>query len=85
MLVMVDRITKYGPFITLSHPFSAYTVAKIFLDNIYKLHGMPRSMVSDRDRVFTCGFWQGLLKLLGIELHLNSVYRPQTKKLNQCL
>jgi hypothetical protein len=53
ILVVVDRFSKYSHFLALSHPFSAAKVAKLFLDNIYKLHGMPDSIVSDRDRVFT--------------------------------
>lgn len=57
ILVVVDRFTKYSHFLALSHPFSAQSVAKVFLDSIYKLHGQPISIVTDRDKVFASSFW----------------------------
>jgi hypothetical protein len=45
-------------FIPLKHPFTALSVARAYMDNIYKLHGMPVSLVSDRDRVFTSNLWK---------------------------
>jgi hypothetical protein len=53
ILVVVDSFTKYAHFIPPRHPFTAAGVAKIFMNNIYKLHGMPLSIISDRDRIFT--------------------------------
>lgn len=47
ILVVVDRFTKYGHFIPLAHPFTAAMIARVFFDNIYKLHGLPDSIVSD--------------------------------------
>ena len=49
ILVVVDRFTKYSHFIALAHPFSVITVLQAFIDNFFKLHGMPVSMVTDRD------------------------------------
>ena len=53
ILVVVDRLTKYAHFLSLSHPYSASSVATLFLDNIFKLHGLPTTIVTDRDRIFT--------------------------------
>ncbi|GJZ95231.1 ty3-gypsy retrotransposon protein [Tanacetum coccineum] len=56
ILVMVDRLSKYSYFMALSHPYTASQVAQLFLDNIYKLHGLPENIVSDRDNVFVSSF-----------------------------
>jgi hypothetical protein len=53
ILVVVDKFTKYAHFLSLKHPYTATFVAKLFMDQVYRLHGMPTSIVSDRDRVFT--------------------------------
>lgn len=52
IFVVVDRLTKYAHFMALGHPYSASQVAEVFLDSVYKLHGCPVSIVSDRDSVF---------------------------------
>jgi hypothetical protein len=64
------------------------TVANVFLDNVVNLHGLPKSIVSDRDKVFTSAFWTTLFGLLNIKLQLSTTYYPQidgqTQRLNQC-
>jgi hypothetical protein len=56
ILTVVDRFSKYCHFILLSHPYSAETVAQAFFADIIRLHGVPQSMVSDCDPVFTLKF-----------------------------
>lgn len=63
--VIVDRFTKFGHFIPLQHPIEAKILAQLFLDNIAKLHGIPQTIVSDRDPLFLSQFWRELFKLLG--------------------
>lgn len=89
ILVVVDRLTKYAHFMCLTHPYSALTVAQAFLDHVFKLHGLPTILISDRDRVFISQFWTDFFKLQGVELHLSTAYHPQsdgqTKVVNHCL
>jgi transposase InsO family protein len=78
ILVVVDRLTKYVHFIPLSHPYTAAKVASLFMHHVFKLHGLPSSIVSDRDTAFTSIFWQELFIKQGIELAMSSAYHPQT-------
>jgi hypothetical protein len=76
ILVVVDRFSKYAHFFALKHPFSAHSVAKVMLDNIVKLHGVPKSIVSDRDRIFMSNFWRELFWLLDTRLIMTFAYHP---------
>jgi hypothetical protein len=88
-MVVVDRFSKYSHFFPLKHPYTTSSVSQVFLDNIVKLYGVPRSIISDRDRVFTSSFWTEVFKLLQTKLKIGSAYHPQTdgqtERVNQCL
>jgi hypothetical protein len=89
ILVVVDKFSKMAHFIPLRHPFTTLSVAKAFMDSVYKLHGMPLSFISDRDRIFTSNLWKELFALAGVPLRMSSSYHPQTdgqtERVNQCM
>ena len=85
IMVVVDHLSKYAHFCALHHPFTTSTVAQIFMDQVFKLHVMPNSIVSNQDPTFTSNFWQELFKLQGTQLHLSSAYHPQTDGQTQVL
>lgn len=89
ILVVVDKLSEYAHFIPLRHSYAAAKVAEVFVDNIYKLHGMPLTLVSDRDPVFTSNFWQAIFRATGTQLNLSTANHPetdgQTERVNQSI
>lgn len=89
IMVIVDHLSKYAHLIPLKHPYIAIIVAKAFISNIVRLHGIPTSIVSDRDKVFLSTFWQTLFQFQGTQLCMSSSYHPQsdgqTKVVNRVL
>ncbi|KAF0900162.1 hypothetical protein E2562_027531 [Oryza meyeriana var. granulata] len=71
ILTIVDRFSKYCHFISLAHPYSAESVAQVFFFDIVRLHGIPQSIVSDRDL-------KELLRLTGVKLHMTTAFHPQS-------
>ena len=77
--VIVDRFTKMAHFIPiLDGQKTAEGCAKLFLANVWKLHGLPSDIVSDRDPVFTSKFWAELMERLDVQLRKSTAFRPQT-------
>ena len=78
IMVVIDRLSKFAHFVPLKQDFSSITMAEAFIQNIVKLHGFPKIIVSDRDKVFISRFWQQLFKAQGTKLAMSSAYHPET-------
>ncbi|GAU51985.1 hypothetical protein TSUD_417850, partial [Trifolium subterraneum] len=76
--VVVDRLTKSAHFIAIKIGTLVPKLAEIYVEQIIRLHGIPSSIVSDRDPKFTSRFWESLQEALGTKLRLSSAYHPQT-------
>ena len=78
ILVVVDQLTKMVYFIPTIEKTSAEGLARLFRDNMWKLHGLPESIISDRGPQFMAGLMRELNRMLGIESKLSMVFHPQT-------
>lgn len=76
ILVVVDKFSKYAHFVPLHQPFTALDIAKTFMQEIFKLHGLPLGIISHRDRIYTSQVWQELFRLCKTELMMSSSYHP---------
>ena len=89
IMVVVDKLTKAAHFIPVKSKHKNDDIAKIFMKEIFKLHGLPKAIVSDKDVKFTSIFWKGLFADLGMKLNFNTAYHPQnygqTERVNQVL
>jgi hypothetical protein len=79
ILMVVDRLSKYAHFIMLGHSYTTTLVARAFFDSIVWLHGVPGSIMSDRDQVFTRKFWTMAFT------HKLMARRRQPKKSSSCI
>ena len=82
-------MTKASHFIPVKSMYKTKAIAKIFMKEIFRLHGLPKAIVSDRDPKFTSNFWKGLFADLGTNLNFNTSYHPHTngqkERVNQVL
>lgn len=66
ILVVVDRLTKFAHFVPVKHPYTTVSTSQLFVDNIVRLHGLPQTIVTDRDTIFLSNFWKEPFKLYKI-------------------
>ena len=89
ILVVVDRLTKMVYFILTTEKTSAEGLARLLRDNVWKLRGLPESIISDSGPQFTVGLMKELNKMLGIKSKLSTAFHPQTdgqtERINQKL
>lgn len=81
--VIMDRLTSMTHLIPITTKTTASDLAPIFLSNIVRLHGVPESIVSDRDPRFTSKFWRELQRLLGSSLLMSTAFHPETDGLTE--
>ena len=75
-MVLVEKLTKATHFILVKSTHKTDDIAKIFMKEIFKLHGFPKVIVFDRDVKFTSNFWKGLFEDLGTKLNFSTAYHP---------
>ena len=89
IMVVVDRFSKMAHFVPLHENATTSDVAKAFLKEVWKHHGLPEDIVSDRDSKWTGNFWKELCESLSIKRKLSTPFHPQTdgqtERVNQTL
>jgi len=78
ILMVCDRLSKITHFVITIEGILAEGLARLFRDNVWKLHGLPESMVSDKGPQFTMELTKELNRMLGIETKLSTLFCPQT-------
>lgn len=78
VLVIMDRLSKMAHFVPCKKTLSSQELAVIFAREVIRLHGFPKSIISDRDVRFTSLFWRDLCKIFGTKLGMSTAFHPQT-------
>jgi hypothetical protein len=78
IMFVVDKLSKSTHFIPVKSTYKAIDIANIFMKNIFRLHGMPKEILSDRDTKFTSSFWKSLMAGFETKLLFSMAYHPQT-------
>ena len=74
ILVVVDKLTKSAHFIPMRDTYDVMDVERVFINEVVRLHGVPKKLISDRDPKFTSKFWTSMQSALGTQLNLSSSY-----------
>ncbi|GKA27876.1 putative reverse transcriptase domain-containing protein [Tanacetum coccineum] len=75
--VIVDRLTKFAHYLAVREDYKMERFSRLYINEIVVRHGVPVSIISDRDSHFTSKFWQSLQKALGTQLDLSTAYHPE--------
>ena len=88
-MVVVDKLTKASHFIPMKVTHKETNVVDIYMREVTRLHGIPKTIVSDKDPKFTSKFWRGLFKGFRTNLNFSTAYHPEsdgkTKRVNQVI
>lgn len=89
IMVVVGKFSKSNHFIQMKSAQKANDIALIFMEEVFKLHGIPKAIALNCDAKFTSNFWKGLFQYLGTQLNFSLTYQPQidgqTERVNQVL
>ncbi|MCO5573242.1 hypothetical protein L7F22_027011 [Adiantum nelumboides] len=87
IMVIVDMLTKVSHLLSVKKTYIASDISRLFVKEIFRLHGLPKRIISDKDAKFTSKFWKALFEALGTQLCFSSAYHPQsvgqTERVNQ--
>jgi hypothetical protein len=78
IMVLIDKLSKSAHFIPVKSTFKDINIAKIFMKEIFRVHGIPKMVISDRDVKFTSAFWKELFVWINTNLNFSTSYHPQT-------
>ena len=78
IMVIVDKLTKYAIMVPFKESYKADQLAFVLLDRLIRDHGIPKSITSDRDKLFTSNYWKTLIAAIGTKLRMSTAYHPQT-------
>ena len=78
IMVVVDKLSKSSHFISVKSTFKAINIVEIFMRETFRLHGIPKMLILDRDVKFTSAFWRELFARINTNLNLSTIYHPQT-------
>lgn len=88
-MVVVERLTKVAHFILVRSSYNVASVAHIYMEQVVRLHGIPKKIILDRDPVFTSSLWRSMQHEFGTQLNFSSAFHPetdgQTERVNQIL
>jgi hypothetical protein len=78
IMVVVDRLTKYNHYIPYRKDFTAEQTAATLIDRVFRIHGLPRKIVTDRDKLFTSNLWKTFVARIGTKHAMSTAFHPQT-------